>query len=647
MQLLNFQVLNYRSVQDSGIIQVAPRTVLVGRNESGKTNILLALQSLNPPGGLKPLSLVKDFPRSRSPAEFSEALPVLKSRWQLSAAEQAELAALFPRAAPVQELVINRLYRAGRQIHLVGLPPLAVNREASERQTRSFERGFKHLLKDLTDKSVIDKAGRALNILSHELTTGLDDAVEWAGRVLRVASGFRKSCEPLRLVLPDNVQSQLQALEEHAKDIAGDEGLYQKALIWVAQKLPIFVYLNDYPQLKGHQNLRTFLQHAEKNALDEAEQNFARLCQVAELDPLELAKHLGTDHQHRQLLTNRAGAILTQTLRKLWRDRPLKVRFNLDAEHFDTLISDPSDVYDVEVNLDERSRGFKWFFSFYITFAADTAAGLAQNAIVLLDEPGMHLHAGVQGDLLHHFIQDFPNPVIFTTHSPFMVPVDECDALRTVVLHGQLGTQVHNRPSGDAKTLFPIQTALGYQLLQQLNRAATTVLLLETVSDFIYLQAVYSYLQAQATQAWPALTLFPAGEAYALAQTVAQLHTAHWPLRVLVSANHPQAKQPGLIPLPQGDSLEDLLEPSVFAQLVSSSHAEVLAGRILYPDHSLPGLRARYQGALQAMHLDFQAERVAHQFARQLAQQPSAVLPATSQARFVALLTAITRTDPF
>jgi hypothetical protein len=45
----------------------------------------------------------------------------------------------------------------------------------------------------------------------------------------------------------------------------------------------------------------------------------------------------------------------------------------------DTFVSDPNATFDVEVKLDERSRGSKWFFSFYITFAADTHGGNAEK----------------------------------------------------------------------------------------------------------------------------------------------------------------------------------------------------------------------------------------------------------------------------
>ena len=48
MKLKRFRVKNFRSVIDSGLIKCEDVTTLVGINESGKTNILLALWKLNP-----------------------------------------------------------------------------------------------------------------------------------------------------------------------------------------------------------------------------------------------------------------------------------------------------------------------------------------------------------------------------------------------------------------------------------------------------------------------------------------------------------------------------------------------------------------------------------------------------------------------
>ena len=154
---------------------------------------------------------------------------------------------------------------------------------------------------------------------------------------------------------------------------------------------------------------------------------------MASLSPEQLERLLAKGkNETRNQLANRAGAVVTAEIRRLWKDRHLTIRFDLDEHHMNTLVSDPTATYPVEVNLDERSRGFKWFFSFYMTFAADTQGGSAENAILLLDEPGLYLHAMSQADLLRHFEDDFKNQIIYTTHSPFMVPTHNLDAIRTV-----------------------------------------------------------------------------------------------------------------------------------------------------------------------------------------------------------------------
>ncbi len=75
----------------------------------------------------------------------------------------------------------------------------------------------------------------------------------------------------------------------------------------------------------------------------------------------------------------------------------------------------------VEVELDQRSEGFRWPASFFVVFRAQAKEKLT-NAILLLDEPGLHLHALKQREFrrtLDKLAQD--NQIVYTTHSPFMV----------------------------------------------------------------------------------------------------------------------------------------------------------------------------------------------------------------------------------
>jgi predicted ATP-dependent endonuclease of OLD family len=55
MELKSFRVRNFRSINDSGEIDVSRITALLGRNESGKSNILRALHSSGPASGFTKL----------------------------------------------------------------------------------------------------------------------------------------------------------------------------------------------------------------------------------------------------------------------------------------------------------------------------------------------------------------------------------------------------------------------------------------------------------------------------------------------------------------------------------------------------------------------------------------------------------------
>ena len=56
----------------------------------------------------------------------------------------------------------------------------------------------------------------------------------------------------------------------------------------------------------------------------------------------------------------------------------------------------------VTVPFDERSRGFVWFFSF-LAYFSKLEEESTQPLILLLDEPGLSLHATAQHDLLRFY----------------------------------------------------------------------------------------------------------------------------------------------------------------------------------------------------------------------------------------------------
>ncbi|PLC06317.1 hypothetical protein CY658_04595 [Variovorax sp. RO1] len=457
MRLASFQITNYRSIHDSGSIDSSQITAILGRNDSGKSNLLRALHSLNPTDGLTALSPIKDFPRHRRLDECTDDTPVVHTRWDLDASEQLALAAILPRAAGVRQVTAGRGYGATRTTGFEGLGPLSIDVSDIKAKVRKIVPAVKAATEKVADelKAPLEQEADAFDAAM----IPSPDFVKWSAGALLALQALRQALATAGAEIADKQAQMLTELEELARTIDNDQPALARARAWVLEKLPRFIYVEDYASLPGRQNIAEYLTRKGWGERTAGERNFEKLCQVAGLDPQQLQDLLAkNDLATRNQLVNRAGSVVTSEIRRVWKDRELKVRFNLDGQHLETLVSDPNAAYEVEVNLDERSRGFQWFFSFYIAFFADTKG--ASDAILLLDEPGLHLHAHSQADLLAHLEHDFGNQILYTTHSPFMVPTHRLDAVRTARMSEAAGTTVSNKAEGDARTLYPLQVAL-------------------------------------------------------------------------------------------------------------------------------------------------------------------------------------------
>ncbi len=118
----------------------------------------------------------------------------------------------------------------------------------------------------------------------------------------------------------------------------------------------------------------------------------------------------------------------------------------------------------------QRSRGVRWFLSFYMELKA--SANINREMVLLVDEPGVSLHARAQEDVLKVF-EDIREKmqVIYTTHSPHLVEInklhrvlaiqrDDLDSMRS-------STQILDPlqlSSATPDTLSPLQCILGSPL---------------------------------------------------------------------------------------------------------------------------------------------------------------------------------------
>lgn len=657
MKLESFRVRNYRSINDSGEIAVSRITALLGRNESGKSNLLRALHSLNPIKGFEALRPIKDFPRYRRLEECTEDTPVLSTTWVLDDDDKEALLEVLPRATEVSQVIIGRSYGTSRTVRFPELKAIAFDETDIKNKVKKVAAAVRAAALKRETPSTLDAAADVFE----KVATATRVRDTWATQMVAAAKVLRTALAGADAELTDKQEETFSELEELADSIVVDKDAQQQARSWAAGAIPKFIYVDEYPELDGHQDIAAYIQRKSQGQLQDPDRNFEKLCKVAGLNPDELQTlHGQNDHETRNQLANRASAVVTGEIKRLWKDRALKIRFNLDAHHIDTIISDPTSTYDVEVNLNDRSRGFQWFFAFYITFSADTDGGHAENAVLLLDEPGLYLHAKSQSDLLHHLEVDFSNQILYSTHSPFMVPTHALDSVRTVNIAEEVGTTVTNDPTGDSRTLFPLQAALGYNLAQSLFVGPNN-LVVEGVTDFWIMSAVSAYASEKGRTALSAtLTMTPAGGAQKVSYMVALLTSEALNVLVLLDTERDsKATKDELLKAklirdqnvvfvseafsspPNEADIEDLLDPAVYEALVRESYSKELKGKALKLNANIPRIAKRIEAGFADLEIPFHKTRPTRLFLKKMASEPENMLPAQSLEQFEALFALI------
>lgn len=146
--------------------------------------------------------------------------------------------------------------------------------------------------------------------------------------------------------------------------------------------------------------------------------------------------------------------------------------------------------------LSERSNGLRWYLDTFIDAQANNISG--RNIVYLLDEPGVYLHVKAQKELLGFFnrLAEQGNQIVYTTHSPYMLDMDNegIHRIRATVKNPEGYTYVYKNaydariaPDCQKDTLAPIISALGMSLSDTFGPAKDKInIVTEGISDYIY-----------------------------------------------------------------------------------------------------------------------------------------------------------------
>ena len=493
MDLKSVRVTNFRSVDDSGDFELAPVTCLVGKNEAGKSAILLALAALNPHDATPVLlDRERDYPR-RLLTQYDlthgdKGAVAISTTWELTASEVQAIEDQVGEGVLKSNLVsVARRY--GKDME--------VNPELDYRQ--AVELLYQRFALNAPERSALGSPSTTSDLI--------------------------ESLDVLASPTPKHEALQ-QHLQEHGPVIVQAHRL-------IKAMLPRFMYVSSYDRMDGAIQLEQTNNLIQSDQLDHDDQRGVRLfCEFLEyagvsIDDIVNVQTYETFNAKLQAASNN----ITDQILEYWTQNPdLDVLVRVEQAR----PGDPApfnsgtiararivnQLHRVDTPFSERSAGFVWFFSFLVKFAQ--VKDDDSPVVLLLDEPGLSLHGKAQADLLRFFEEKLAphHQIVYSTHSPFMVPASAFDRVRIVEdkveVRGRrripLGTKVREDVLElDPDTLFPLQGALGYEITQSLFVGEHT-LLVEGPSDVLYLHALSAALRARNRKGlddrW---TLCPAG----------------------------------------------------------------------------------------------------------------------------------------
>lgn len=264
-------------------------------------------------------------------------------------------------------------------------------------------------------------------------------------------------------------------------------------LTYISPAIPKLWYFSDYFSLPCRINLNEFATGKPTGSISSEEFKIAKaLFELSGLQLSDIQSEANFEAFKAQL--EATSNSITDDMFEYWTtNQNLEIRFDIEhaANNVRYLnIRIYNSKHRVTLPLKNRSKGFLWFFSFLVWFSK-IQGNKNCNYILLLDEPGLSLHASAQNDLLR-FIDEKLAPdyqVIYTTHSPFMIDSLKLNEVRTVydTQNPKIGSIVSDAvEEKDSDTLFPLQAALGYTIAQNLYVSPKN-LLVEGISDLVYL----------------------------------------------------------------------------------------------------------------------------------------------------------------
>ncbi len=454
MKIVKFRIKNYKSIVDSSDCYFSEKiTILAGKNESGKTSVLEALE---------------DFHESKTIRE--EAKP-------LDSDEIPEISITF-------ELSPNDIEDIFTSIEIKS----SINKNINITLTKKY--GISEYFLDDESKKIL------IFEIYH---------IELKEKIFEISTQIKKMAQNENFEIPqideNKMEEYLQELNTFQNNLVkqqfqnNDTKLYDAKKIiattidyfskktteefvekLVEKKLPYFILFSSFEDEFP----------SELDIVSIKENEWAKDLEV--ISKFNIDSIISRDSQKSKTHEKNVNIDFDKKFKEFWTQDEIKLEISKDGEKINFWIAEGDKLYYPK----QRSKGQQWYLSFYIKIVARINEN--KPNVILIDEPGLYLHAKAQKDLLKVLNKHNGNNIVFSTHSPYLIEANNLESVRLVEKDSRRGSmilgKVHAHSKASKETLTPILTAIGLGMNDSItNLEQANNVIVEGPSDVFYLQA--------------------------------------------------------------------------------------------------------------------------------------------------------------
>lgn len=447
-----FRVKNYKSIVDSGDCYFSDKlTILAGKNESGKTSVLEALEDFHQD---------KIIRQEAKPID-GNGVPEVSVTFTLADSEANDiLKTIGSDKAVAKDVSITLTKKFGASLYTI---------DSESRKQINLPSIY-----DVSKKQIQDSVKKI-----DALIKNLGSDIKFPRFEKQKLSDFKTEVGVFKAAnsgLPD-VVAEIANIEKASDNFYAQEKFLTDFLAeFVKSQLPYFILFSsfddEFPKSIPIASLAT----------SEWAQD------LEQVSNFSIDKMASPNQQEQVNHENSVNVDFTEKFDKYWTQDKIKLQVKKDGTDINFWIIENNKLYYPS----QRSKGQQWYLSFYVKIVARLQED--KPNIILIDEPGLYLHAKAQKDLLMVLLEHTNNnPVVFSTHSPYLITEDNLENVRLIekTLTGtKILGKIHAHPTADKETLTPILTAIGLGINDSItNLDQKDNVVVEGPEDVFYLRA--------------------------------------------------------------------------------------------------------------------------------------------------------------